>query len=403
MNKKGFTLAELLGVIIVIAIIMGLAIPSLVQTIRESKGKLSKANENIIFSATDLYLSNNVSEFPKYNGSTYCITLNELIDSGDLLEDLIDVNTNTNFDTTKIVKVDVDNGIYKKKIVEINECDRYVFFDYNTNLASVKGMQLPRCITDNYTCSLDSMKAGLPVMVNVNSKDSYKFYIINDNDGLLTLILADNYGNLVNYSTNSDGPILAIKALPNDWINVINQGIIYDNNLMIDYTGYSARLPMANEIAKLSGYNNWEEQELVDISTFLKENISTGYWTSTIYQNNNAWVLANTLNKASIASKYYVRPVINIYKSAAGVGPSIEPKNNEIITISLGESYPISSTYFNISSNGASNINSISCFSSINGNVDNTSTLSKGNHIITCSATNQSNISNSNTIELKVN
>jgi len=396
MNKKGFTLAELLGVIIVIAIIMGLAIPSLVQTIRNSKGKLSKANENIIFSATDLYLSNNVSEFPKYNGSTYCITLNELIDSGDLLEDLIDVNTNTNFDTTKIVKVDVDNGIYKKKIVEINECDRYVFFDYNTNLASVKGMQLPRCITDNYTCSLDSMKAGLPVMVNVNSKDSYKFYIINDNDGLLTLISATNYGNLVNYSNNQ-----AINALPKNWENVINQKAIYDNNVMIDYTGYSARLPMASEIARLSG-KEFNEQEIVEIPSFLKENINTGYWSSTTYETDNVWVLSSTLNKASITSKYYVRPVINIYKSAAGIGPSVEAKNIET-TITLGEAHPISSTYFTISSNGASNIISISCSSSINGNVDNTSKLSKGTHIITCSATNQSNVSNYDTIELKVN
>lgn len=66
LNKKGFTLVELLVVIVILVIIMSIAIPSITSSLDRSKAKQRDAKVKLIESAAEIYVDrhNNDSSSP---------------------------------------------------------------------------------------------------------------------------------------------------------------------------------------------------------------------------------------------------------------------------------------------------------------------------------------------------
>jgi len=122
--KKGFTLVELLGVIIILSVITLLVVPPLLDSINDNKDTISEANKKIVYSAADLYISNNASSFPKYEGSTYCIPLSLLVQNG-LLDDKI-YQEEKNIDSTTTIKITTNGKIYDMTLVEGNKCSEMI-------------------------------------------------------------------------------------------------------------------------------------------------------------------------------------------------------------------------------------------------------------------------------------
>lgn len=58
-NNKGFTLVELLAVLVILTAIMGVAIPSISSSLERSKNKQNKAREKVLVSAAELYITDN--------------------------------------------------------------------------------------------------------------------------------------------------------------------------------------------------------------------------------------------------------------------------------------------------------------------------------------------------------
>lgn len=56
LNKKGFTLVELLAVLVILVVIMTIAIPSVASSIERSKNKQKNAKIELIESAAEIYL-----------------------------------------------------------------------------------------------------------------------------------------------------------------------------------------------------------------------------------------------------------------------------------------------------------------------------------------------------------
>jgi prepilin-type N-terminal cleavage/methylation domain-containing protein len=85
MNKKGFTLTELLAVIAIIAIITLIAVPSVIAIYRNMNVRMYENKKDMIISAAELYGSNNPDIF---NGKTeVVIYVRELIASNYLTVD----------------------------------------------------------------------------------------------------------------------------------------------------------------------------------------------------------------------------------------------------------------------------------------------------------------------------
>ena len=123
--KKGFTLAELIGVVIILALIALLAFPPILNSIRKTKGELSDASKEILYNATSLYVSENLNDFPKRNGNTFCVTLNTLSSKEYLPTKVYDSITGEEISQDSLIEVKVENNNYTYSMN--NECVEYVY------------------------------------------------------------------------------------------------------------------------------------------------------------------------------------------------------------------------------------------------------------------------------------
>ena len=105
--RKGFTLAELIGVIVVLALISLITIPAISKILRQNKGSLCDTQMNNILAAARSYGADNVFSLPSENGGRLTITLGDLI-TGGYIEDNIE-----NPATKEII--DIDSEIYITK------------------------------------------------------------------------------------------------------------------------------------------------------------------------------------------------------------------------------------------------------------------------------------------------
>ena len=78
LNKRGFTLVELLVVIVILGVIMSIAIPSITSSIERSKDKQKTQIINLIVSAGELYVDKHKNTVQQGKS----ITLDDLIEDG---------------------------------------------------------------------------------------------------------------------------------------------------------------------------------------------------------------------------------------------------------------------------------------------------------------------------------
>ena len=120
--KKGFTLVELLAVLLIIALISTLAFKSILKTSKDSKAMTQKTYEKLVLASARSYVTNdeNIKNILKAEHQ-YQITYQTLIDEGYLTKDVIDFTNNKKINTsTYYVCITYNlNAGYK---YAINEC-----------------------------------------------------------------------------------------------------------------------------------------------------------------------------------------------------------------------------------------------------------------------------------------
>ena len=92
--KKGFTLVELLAVIIILGLLAIIAIPSIIGILNNEKENISDSMKNIIINASSLYIEDNSGVYPKVNNNVYCIKLESLVNDNILSKPFKDPVTN---------------------------------------------------------------------------------------------------------------------------------------------------------------------------------------------------------------------------------------------------------------------------------------------------------------------
>ena len=127
--KKGFTLVELIGVVIILALIALLAFPPILNSIRKTKTELSDASKEILYNAANLYVSENLNDFPKRNGNIFCVTLNTLSSKEYLPTKVYDSVTGEEISQDSLIEIKVENDSYTYNMN--NECVEYVYMPPN--------------------------------------------------------------------------------------------------------------------------------------------------------------------------------------------------------------------------------------------------------------------------------
>lgn len=109
-NKKGFTLVELLAVIVILAIILAIAIPSVTNIISNGKTNANAIQSNLIIDAAKKYPSV-VTNFSLAPGNSVTLKVSDLKNANLLSSDIKNFTTGTILaDTTDIVTINCDSN-----------------------------------------------------------------------------------------------------------------------------------------------------------------------------------------------------------------------------------------------------------------------------------------------------
>lgn len=122
MNKRGFTLIEILAVVMLISLIFILVIPKITNSLKKKKSDIDITTTNLVLSAAKLYVQDNSSKFEKTDGNVSCIPLNILVRKGYLESSVKNVTDDIYITNTKSIKITYnDKFIYE--LVDKKECE----------------------------------------------------------------------------------------------------------------------------------------------------------------------------------------------------------------------------------------------------------------------------------------
>lgn len=341
MKNKGYTLLELLGVIVILSVLVTLVFPSVINFIKKGNDTKESITNELIISAAEDYINDNSSELYLTSGTEYCISVDTLIGKEYLTE-----ITDTNELHSKSVKVTYNNKS-NYEIIDSNDC---------SVCKLVSGTDISFGI--KYQCKVkEEMEQGF--------EEGYYFYLLSTNeDGTINLIMERNIyydeindvgrvatstktGSIGWYDVEDNsayGPVTAMDYLYNatkDWDNVPNIIINYndegknygsiksegyttiitknDGTVTATYKNLKSRLPKKNEINKynsadksyaylydyLTLYNNIQQNPIDSIGC---------YWTLSSMSDSTAWPIRYSSGSLDdkTSDKNGIRPVITV-------------------------------------------------------------------------------------------
>jgi len=110
MNNRGFTLIEITAVVMLLALILLLVLPRVLEVKENSNQKMSNNVKQILYSDAGEFIRNN--NYTIKSGNVYCISVNTLINEGatsvdgseyasNIIKITIDSNNNFNYSMPK--------------------------------------------------------------------------------------------------------------------------------------------------------------------------------------------------------------------------------------------------------------------------------------------------------------
>ena len=118
MNKRGFTLVELIGTIVILLVLSLLVFPNLLNLIKNSKKDISTSTKDFIYGQAKSYIYDNVNGYTLKEGNIYCIGLKDLVSKNYLNTPLKDAESGNDIDLSKQIEVKVNNNDYSYELVE---------------------------------------------------------------------------------------------------------------------------------------------------------------------------------------------------------------------------------------------------------------------------------------------
>jgi type IV pilus assembly protein PilA len=186
MNKKkknnpffGFTLVELLTVIVILAIVLVIAIPGIMKIINKSKYDSYNDQEQIIKTAATKYVVSAGNSFAYDENNSYAITLADLIAAGYLKSPIIDTRTNIvlDEDTTTIVISKLPENKYNYAVLESTTVnDKTLSLSANLKGTSTLGILDPYIVHVQTSTTVDQL------LLNFNNANQMKIYNVVGNE-----------------------------------------------------------------------------------------------------------------------------------------------------------------------------------------------------------------------------
>ena len=220
MKKNGFTLVELLAVLVILAIIFVISVPLMTEILDQSKNTLHKKQIDTILDATYDYSLKNINYLPDNDNTNY-VTLGELKYEGIVDYDLTNPENNEKFEDNLVISISKVGSRYKNE-------DIY---------AKLKGDYLYKVEIDKLT---ESKALGPIITIDILTQNS-------DGNYILTLDLNQEFTN-VNYVAKSVSGIdltdkvkkyILFNDVPAESVNTSLTGIYKVYYTVVDDMGYA--------------------------------------------------------------------------------------------------------------------------------------------------------------------
>lgn len=100
-DNKAFTLAEILGVIVIIGLLLIIIGPMIINRIKNNEKETEELGNKIIYTAVEQYINENNYKYPK--GKSYCIKISDLVQKGKLTSPVVNITTGENIENKAIL------------------------------------------------------------------------------------------------------------------------------------------------------------------------------------------------------------------------------------------------------------------------------------------------------------
>lgn len=114
--KKGFTMAEMIGVVIILCVIALLAFPPILNLVKRTENDLDESTKQLVVTATTRYITKNINDFPKTKNNIYYVFIEDLLKEQLLSNSLIE---SSNLKLNSCVKISVNNNYKYEYNVEV--------------------------------------------------------------------------------------------------------------------------------------------------------------------------------------------------------------------------------------------------------------------------------------------
>ena len=321
--KKGFTLVELLGVIIILGVIALITFPIINKSIKSSKEKaLEQVINNIEKAAYEYSISNDIGYQTFYNK----IELSTLVNAGILKDNIINPVTDEQMQGCVLYKWVEEYKQYEFKYDE--ECSITVKSIYDTVIE-----QFPYLATNGNGCVTStennySYMGGCYIKGNPTNNSiwysGFLWRIMGINaDGTVRLITDENVTAIPwgaeNTAQNWD------DSYAKDWLNNYFYSRLKGNNIIKEETWCSETTTDSSSTRTTCTNNLSQENSKVGLITIDEYNLAGGsisylnigqwQWTMTPYNSSYAWIVNNSgyANYSDVVSNALgLRAVINV-------------------------------------------------------------------------------------------
>lgn len=331
MKNDGFTLIELLGVIIILSLLIFLAFPSIINSVKNSSNKTDNLTKEMIYKASNLYVSNHINKFQKINGNKYIIELKDLVEE-EYLVSPIKLSNNKDVTNKKCVQVVYNNG-FKYELKDNGTCEktRICILDDKARDKRVDLGDEVTCGSESFYVIPNDFSAHPTATVgNMTLLAKYNLDVGSVYDGTSLTPISNPTGiqnrEAIGWRENEQYPYYGVIAFSSEnyWGSAQVGQFIYDHRSLLykhveNYKIYMENLGVDVKEASLVSFQQFNT--FITSRNKPQDFVHTSFWLGTAYGEEHDDFVSEYMSNGNYGRNYYyhqrygVRPIIVIPKS----------------------------------------------------------------------------------------
>ncbi|MEG1309538.1 MAG: hypothetical protein RSD06_01515 [Bacilli bacterium] len=310
-KRNGFTLAELLGVVILMGVLILVVVVPITNGIRKNKNKLDKMALDLLYTTANTYMDKNGSNYSNEENAVYYISLGQLIDSKDLEEEFLSSYNSSVLSRNSIIKVSAIKGSYNFLLLDVA--------DYQ-NLGNIE----KTISTSNYTFMGGTYYSNNPTNNYVEYSGMYWRILGRNKDGSIKLILVEDAASLILSNTGVGYKDSYVR----EWLNTYFLSKLENNDIILKEEWCTDEAVnettsktdctniIKNKVGLLTSYENVLTTDKNLLKNYSIFSTMTGVSGSpgTYYRVGNTGSMSGSQGGDTIN---YVRPIINVSPNVA--------------------------------------------------------------------------------------